>query len=302
MSVKRILTGAEINAILLKERVVALKVFKEIWMFLDDLNILYHYYCDFNRIDLAEKPCYFERVYPIVSKASQPSRLTSFRLYSAAVDIMKKNGFPQIVKAEEFSALNSPTLFHGAGKIKHLACFLADFDYHKGEGWFASGFYSTTKIKEAKTYAQNFKRNVLTFKLGRDAKVMSGGDLSKIKAYFHSHLTRRYTNSGNNNSEEYFKTLDPEVQERTAVLVDFFNTAYDRGEYSFVDELMSNTSTLAALLGYDAVLSSNIAIILNRGQIVISEHEFNRITNATRLYRHGKIHFNRKADREFIRE
>ena len=194
------------------------------------------------------------------------------------IDYFGKNNPPKIVSSDDFSKIPSEVLYHGFVKYDHAANFIWDHTYHYGEGIRGCGFYTTTDYDEALDYTFSCK-SPLPFKIKSDS-VVKLEELDFIKLALLS----------NTESEAIKNVLGEEKFKKYNALIDFVNQKID-GKY-FLGYFTSNTSSLAAYLGFDAIIEEykskpcKHVIVLNRGALVVRDKDFESfMQNASDKYK-----------------
>lgn len=252
--------------------------------------------------DKQSKYEYFRRVFDSVKNTN--ARI--YQVFAFATDLVHNNAFPEVVSDKAYKNLNSTPLYRGVNSIDKHANLLVDYDYHYGDGLYATGIYASKSLKEAMEYAKN-KNDVLRFKLSDDAKVVDfngdydGAMISNLYSAIVWHPNQTAIERFNElNKDVDLDKLDPEMKQNILTILDYFN---DKDKmFDFTMDIFDNQSTVATLLGIDAVVLGNSMLILNRGKMVVSESEFKRVTNRSKLYKGGVINFEQKQEEDFLRE
>lgn len=251
---------------------------------------------DLEKIDLFFKYCK-------ENKDDTPEHVHNFsdyKFYTYLVNLCDANKFPQMVEDEEFEALKSTKLYRGAADIEHHANLLSDYDYHYGYGIFGGGgLYMTDNRKIASRYARNKSENILTLKF--DGKVIDEKELGFCLDYLEYSI----------NGEEYkieklkIKIANSQDEQLIKFLIDYYKQLKtDKDKELFKTIFIKMYSNLALILGYDAMSYKydEILIVLNRGKLIVSKSELERVTKNSKNYQGGLINFDTKAENEFLME
>lgn len=184
---------------------------------------------------------------------------------------------PEIVSNEKYAKLSAfhfdylgmhlkgSELFRGVRDIDHHANLLCDEEYHTGVGDACNGLFASNMYEKADLYSsKNSKCDcVLRFK-APEMKIIDD-DTLKVD------ITR------------VFNGEDPSIKSHKQILEELKNFTLSLKSPSHQEALfymlLNDPSILAMILGYDAIYDRNFPAfaILNRGKIVVSEKEYERI-------------------------
>lgn len=224
----------------------------------------------------------FEKTYGGTKQQDQQISKMNNELLSS---VLKKCDFTKstnVVPDEAYNALPQNTntvlefdeLYHGARRIKNQANVLFDENYHTGLGSLCDGIYTTPNMAVAFSYTRSddFSKNnplILSLKLP-NASVANIDSLSAV-------LERTLKNT-----LELDETTPQEIKE----FASFASTLPAGQKEKYLCALKANVSIFATVLGYDCVVDKTFpsVILLNRGKLVISESEANKIKQALASY------------------
>lgn len=198
----------------------------------------------------------------------------------AFTQILKAVGytaFPEIVSDEKYSKLSGFTfdylgvhvqgseLFRGVRDIDHHANFLCDEEYHTGVGDACNGIFASSTYDKADLYSDKSSNRDCVLKFKTPEMKIIDDDTLKID------LTRIF--DGHEPSVESHKQILEELKTFTLSIKN------KNHQEAFFSMLLNDPSILAMILGYDAVYDHNFPAfaILNRGKVVVSEKEYERI-------------------------
>lgn len=207
-------------------------------------------------------------------------------------------GFPEVATKKRYRKASKTPLFRGTLKRDHLAQLLVDYDYHHGTG-IAQGIFASNSIDTALVYSGDCLP--IEFKLDDSAKTI---DYTRVLDYQRL-LIDYFHNAKKRNLDKICKENEAEIRKISELyplfeeLKDYAKTEYDM---KFVEAIIFEPSTIATLLGYDAINDTNIKIILNRSKMVVEKKEFDRIVDGSKLYDGGVIDFEQKQEEDFLRE
>lgn len=233
-------------------------------------------------------------------------RLTSthpniYRTFCFLVDAFELNKTPRVVSDEDFEAVLTKMLYRG-DCADHLANLLVDPDYHKGDGAVANGIYAAHNILDAKDYSDNYRGDIIKFKLDPTANVI---DLSTLLIYANAlrHVMMYSPQSAGNMDELIERDLQririkPQIAAKLKIIAKFCKKHSDDKELMKIlaVETPKAKSCLAVLLGFDGIKTEmDYRAIINRGKIIVSQSEFERITEKSEAYRGGSIDFDAKT-------
>ena len=203
------------------------------------------------------------------------------RAFSQMIKSARYTSLPQIVSDEKYKKLagfyfdylglqiKGTELYRGVREIEHHANLLCDEEYHTGIGDVCNGLFAANTYDKAALYkGQDTNLDcVLKFK-APEIKIIDDDtlkiDLSRV-----------------------FDSKEPSVESHKQDLkkVKKFISSIKNSEHqdAFFYMLLNDPSLIAILLGYDAVYEHNFPAIaiLNRGKIVVSEKEYQRICEAS---------------------
>lgn len=204
-------------------------------------------------------------------------------VYGFIADASGYNNLPNFVNNKEFEETEAITLYHGFKKPEYASEMLNDYVYHYGnglsnDGMLVNGFYLTHRLALADTYTNygedNVNRaNVLKFKL-KPSKFIK---MSEIKSLL--------VNECEGISLEFLQNFDVLKNE----LLRLKEFSENSRIYKFYEKaILSNLSTIAVLLGADAIIedektygkeNNEQIICLNRGKLIVSESDKQKINN-----------------------
>lgn len=199
-------------------------------------------------------------------------------IFKYIADLYEFGDFPTVVEDKPYSRLERPEYFRSASSFDHLANTLVDFDRHYGWGSFSNGLYFDYRKEHAARYhmpSKNQEPIVMKVKLGTSNIVNA---LWLKKAFVEALETNNLP-----------KLIENKMRTLIQFLISISNDEVFDGEL-FVDMLLLDPSKLAIILNIDALKLKgewhpSSIIILNRGKIVISKSEFNRICENSNLYK-----------------
>lgn len=199
--------------------------------------------------------------------------------FSRLIKFVQYTNLPQIVSNEKYEKLDAVNfkylgtniqikeLYRGVREINHHANLLCDEEYHSGIGDACNGLFSSRNYEEANLYSsKNSKYNcVLRFKVP-EIKII---DDTTLKT----------------DVSQIFENKEPSIEGHKQILEEIkgFTLSIPEQKYqsAFFYSILNDPSIIAILLGYDAIYEHNFPAIaiLNRGKIVVSEKEYERICN-----------------------
>ena len=181
------------------------------------------------------------------------------RLYQFMIKLFGYNEKPKVISNEKFKDLDAPILYRGVRKQEHAQNLINGDDYHYGAGTQYDGLYSSKEKRIASSYG-NF---IFKMKLSEDAKVSKVVYLLDDWYYRNTH-----------------KSYDKEKREKAQTLVDFIKCIKSKTQRELFMYIFSkDRTTLLIYLGFDALIKINgDYVIFNRGKIVFSEREYNKIS------------------------
>ena len=225
---------------------------------------------------------------------------SNYKFYTYLVNLCGANKFPQVVEDKEFIKIKSTTFFRGATDIEHHANLLCDYDYHYGYGMYGGGgLYMSSDRTQVIRYARNIPKNVLTLKFV--GKAINEKELNSCLDYLEFSIT---------NEEYKIKKLNIKIanlkdEQLLNFLIDYYKQLKtDIDKELFKTIFIKRYSNLALILGYDAMnyTYNELLIVLNRGKLIVSKSEFERVTNLSKNYKGGVINFDTKSESEFLME
>lgn len=158
-------------------------------------------------------------------------------------------------------------LFRGARNISHHLNLIKDNNYHPGIGDYFYGLYTATSFETAKRYAENNDENVLHLK------------------------TQNMTVADNLFFDIILSNLDKDLscmnvpENKIECFQEFVSTLSEQDKIKFFKLLYDNISIFAMYLGVDCIFDQNFPsfVLLNRGKIVISQKEADRIAESSQF-------------------
>ncbi len=204
----------------------------------------------------------------------------TFKLFTFLTQLLKFDAFPQVVSNKTYKKLGNETFYRGVEDVEYLARYLADYDYHFGNGFNQNGIYISDNKDVAALYAKAEKGCVAELKLAPDTRIINNLVLlCQI--------------------ENALNTQKPEDKNTKALL------SIASCDPKFFSYILKDASILAMLFGYDAIKEANagkVLAVLNRGKVIFSKDELEKITKNSRLYKNGVIDFENKNEEDFLRE
>ncbi len=179
--------------------------------------------------------------------------------------IMKDKAFASVKRSLPIGVVaRKGKIFRGQSQIAYLEDMLTEQDYNLGIGIFGSGLYFDSSKDIASNYANFHDDQVMTAKLDPTIRIIKYSDLSSIYNCYRNY----YPGS---------KDYSPEVDRLARQLYEAVNNMPSKAK-ELQNNLIQNPSLLAMLFGYEATfLEPDTLIIFNRGKILVSEKEYNRI-------------------------
>ena len=118
-----------------------------------DLDAIFSYFvevskCDPEREKAIDKNDYFSSGYSL-----------SRTMFGYFVDYYGKNGFPTILKSQDYESVELPEVYHGFMEFDHGANLLTDWKYHYGTGY-SHGLYFTPDRERAIDYTMKIEDGV----------------------------------------------------------------------------------------------------------------------------------------------
>lgn len=228
-----------------------------------DLDIIFKYFVDVSKRDpereaLIDKDDYF-------SGAEGMSRT----MFGYFVDFYNKNGFPTILKHEDYLSVDLPEVYHGFMEYEYGSNLLADWKYHYGMGY-THGIYFTDDFELAKDYTMNIENGDMVREERRmlKAKIMSDKCLNYNDAILYRDIIRE---------DDMPASLAPDgIRENLQNLKDFIDTIDDDYLKKGFVRAIASPSTIAVYLGFDYLKHNNVSIVLNRASLLIDEFEYNK--------------------------
>lgn len=209
-----------------------------------------------------------------------------FRAYTYFCNLLDYHSLPQIVPKEHYRKVKNPTIYRGMEEFDYNASILCDFDYHYGDGQYGHGIYATDSEHYACECTSNLKhdhKKVMKFRLADDTKIVHFQTIVKMARGIELYIKKR---EDKNKLIEHFG-------EPMRELIEIYDGYDDKENLS--EFVLTKPTMLSMLLGYDVMWengyghNNKIYAINNRGKIVVSEKEFNRICDASTLYKGGKV-------------
>ncbi len=203
-------------------------------------------------------------------------------LYDDLVGVFEYKGSPSIISKKAYDELKSLELYHGFKKYKYGHQYITDYDAWKNnELGLSNGFYSTHNIDFAKCYTIDVKdtnaNKIFKFKLNNAKGIDSNIHKSLINAIF---------------NEDYDIYDDEQFKSKLLGISRFMKSINKNKDFDDFFNLLLKIDNLSVVLGFDFIISNTYTrldksydeiIILNRGVICITETEFNK------FYEHSKV-------------
>lgn len=225
-------------------------------------------------------------------KISEAKNTDTFRkkFFTYLINLYDYNKFPVVVKDDVFQQIQEEIVYRGCLQNEHNANTLCDFDYHYGIGKEGSGIYATKRQKYAYLYGNKQYENIMTFKFT--------GKTIPLKEYFQYRSLDRIFGC----EEKLPELEDEKTRELHNILKEEVSKLTPEEANLFNEIIRKDNSIIPILLGYDGFEGYEIFVIFNREKIVVNESEFNRICNASEKYQGGIINFDKKEEKDFLRE
>lgn len=202
------------------------------------------------------------------------------------------NSKPQIVPDQQYISTQEPTLYRGKN-ADFLANILCDDSYHLCSLYHGTGIYSTKDEQVAKIY-ENRSHNGTTLNFKIDGKIADRKLIKQVSEIWGGYATKY--------DIQDIKAEFPEIAKKCEEIFKFLNTLpttnrpedvhrYQMKSWFTEEFFTANPAYIAAYLGFDAVSINNYdgeeeIIVLNRGKMVVSLSEYNRICAASKRYKH----------------
>ena len=256
-----------------------------------ELDILYNYYLDICEDKYSGGPLVSDVSLNQMLKYPTNNNLPFYnsQLTYFMIDYYRKNTFPQIVSDNIYNNKfkDAITVYRGEKRTEFARILLSEWDYHYGAGAIGDGIYATDYKVRAEAYKRD-KRfgELLEFKINPDANIISIDYLNTLIWYVELQTKRK----GLFNREKIsMPPLSPEVENKLNILIKYLDKVRDEGfRKCFINSdsnigcyrLNKYSSLLAVYLGIDAIVCDRGIkdyAILNRGALVISNSEYNKI-------------------------
>ncbi len=240
-----------------------------------------------------------------------------YRLFAYIVDLLKMNELPTILPDNQFKNTNSPMFYRGVRDINFNASLLADYDYHKGDGIYFWGIFVTNDKNSAHWYGDKRTANkpdatqdVVSLKMQDGTKSVFARSLLDIQSELHDFAEKKSLSPQElTEQSELFVSQENKIANDDEISINykrlkfFLRYLLNNKNVELYYSIANSPSTIALLLGFDAIQTETKEFaILNRGKIIVSESEFNRITSMSKNYKGGVINFEEKQANEFLRE
>ncbi len=238
--------------------------------------------------------------------AYEYNKFVSKAVFDYLLELFDYKNNPKLLTEKDYESLSQKELFHGFRKSEHGLEFLVSDNYHTGEG-FTGGLFLTNLKEEASNYTENYKTNQKDEEKILSAKILS----NNIVDYYDLKKLRTLLNSNNNELNQI--KLSDKLAERLLKIkklhellpqninkdkfVEFYifmeNLKTDDFGYAFLQLFMDNLSSLAIVLGYDAIVyeknengfvgsqQGDYYILLNREKLAVSESELKKFKEAS---------------------
>jgi hypothetical protein len=215
-------------------------------------------------------------------------------LYQYMIDLSGYNAFPQVYPSGDYKNLCGPELYRGVTDKEHAANFLADFNYHYGTGTQNNGTYFSDRKVCAKPYTQpamvieedceDVEDKIFTIKMAPTTRFV---DDDFINHDVGAAILLRDTSQ--------VKSIVGRDKRRLDALINFVDTISDADQVEkFLFYLQQDSSKMAIYLGYDGLIQTfkyMHYVVLNRGKIIVSQKEYDRVCNQSKNYKGGFINF-----------
>lgn len=195
-----------------------------------------------------------------------------YTMFEDIVKIYKYNAFPTIIKDKTYDSLLKNNLYWSAMSFTHHKNFVFDKDYRVGKGNICNGITTTEDNIHINHYAVIFNtddknENVMKLKISNT----NGVDIDYISKML-------------KNEDKWINIYKPSQKDvkMFSLLKQFLNSIKDEELREGFKSIFTEENNLAVYLGYDYIAKRNtnegdLKIILNRGIVLVSESEADRI-------------------------
>ncbi len=217
---------------------------------------------------------FIEWLMPRINMTFEADELSKF-----IIDMRGFNGLPKIVSDEEASVIeqNGITLYRGSDKNDYYANLLAEkSNYHYGHGGYGDGIYaSDTKSATEEYTTLNKNKEPLKFYLLGD----NGVDYNFLRCTLDCINYKK-----EDKLVEMFCNLSEDRQKKISLLYDAYHKLPKSIKKYVYESGGRKLGLMAIFLGYDYIVTSDyfITCILNRGSMIVSQSEYNRVVKGTK--------------------
>jgi len=232
----------------------------------------------------------------------------NFEYTSKAVDYVKNSlstfmfklfdytGLPQVVSVEEYEKLEARELFRGIDDMDYHAELLCSEEYYQSYWHNGIGIFSTTERDWAEQFfTKNSAEHVLKFKYtGKTLDRIN--DKSTNFAYFMALKSGNYKDIKDENIINKCKVFREFIEDKKSDVPNIKGINYDyaerRGKQDFAELMTVDDTFMPVYLGYDCFdfdinhYHRPEIVIQNRGKMVVSLSEYNRICKASKKFKH----------------
>jgi len=241
------------------------------------------------------------------------------------IDFYGKNGFPCVLPDKEFDKIKSPIVFRGVSDIKHTQTLLNSIIYHYGKGYFGNGIYFSTSKERALWYTGKknpIETNIATFKIDSQVKMISNSWINymidyvdcatreECKQFNYNHLRPAMTPEIKQKVDDLIKFINKKndpvfreffITERDSILAPYLgfdvvvNFLAENYDLKYSDEYNHCVGKDCSGLNFDIIkdyLNNNHhginyldLVLYNRGALIVSEKEYNRIINSDESFK-----------------
>ena len=197
------------------------------------------------------------------------------------MDLRGMNSFPLVVPDDKYQKHGGIEVYRGELSYEYAKKLADNWTYHYGTGNFGEGIYTTNSQRRAFYFSKGIGKDdsyVYKFKINENTKILDYESYNNLIEYF-QYNTRRW-----GKRKAQISGFDDEVLMKLDALIDFVNEKKDKNfTAKFVKgkhKLQSNA--LAVYLGFDAIEVDDDYfisdfVVLNRGALILSESEKDRI-------------------------
>lgn len=206
-------------------------------------------------------------------------------------------GLPQVVSDEDYKKLNARELFRGTEEIDYHADLLCNAEYYQSYWHNGIGIFSTSKKEWASDFFTNKKGSdyVLKFKYIGETLDRTNEKMTNFN-YFMALKYGNYESIKDKNIIKKCKAFREFINDKCSDVpnIEGISREYakQRGKQDFAELIIVDDTFMPVYLGFDCFdfdlnrYKRAEIVIQNRGKIVISLSEYNRICKASKNYKH----------------